>query len=105
VVRLARAERRAVAAAERPEQQHEAQPEPEPSPPPEPRPEPQPAARTAAAPLDHYDDLPEEDVIALLSSLEPADLRILHDYERRHANREGVIGAIESVLARGGTPV
>jgi UDP-glucose 4-epimerase len=115
VDRLSRAERRAEAAAERPEPRPEAQPEPEPSPeaqpepepspPPEPRPAPQPAARTTAAPLDHYDDLAAEEVIALVSSLEPADLRLLHDYERRHAKRQSVIGAIESALARGGTPV
>jgi hypothetical protein len=30
---------------------------------------------------------------------------MLRDYERRHANRARVIGAIESVLARGGSHV
>ncbi|HEY6777436.1 MAG TPA: hypothetical protein VI122_13095, partial [Thermoleophilaceae bacterium] len=59
---------------------------------------------TAQAP-EHYDDLAAEEVIALLPSLSPADLQMLLDYERRHAKRAGVIQAIESVLARGETPV
>jgi UDP-glucose 4-epimerase len=101
VERASRAERRAEAAVERPE--------PQPEPPPEPRPEPQPAPapepRPAATPLDRYDDLAAEEIIALLASLAPADLQMLLDYERSHANRAGVTKAIESVLARGGTPV
>ena len=97
VERASRAERRAEAAVERPEPQ----PEPQPAPPPEPRPEPRPPR----SPLDHYDDLAAEEVIALLPSLSPADLQMLLDYERRHAKRAGVIQAIESVLARGETPV
>jgi UDP-glucose 4-epimerase len=97
VQRASRAERRAEAAVERPEPRPEPQPEPQPEPRPEPRP--------PGTPLDHYDDLAAEEVIALLASLEPADLQMLLDYERRHANRAGVIQAIESVLARGGTPV
>jgi UDP-glucose 4-epimerase len=101
VQRASRAERRAEAAAERPEPQPEPQPEPKPTPPTEPRPEPRPPA----TPLDHYDDLAAEEVIALLASLEPADLQMLREYERRHANRVRVTEAIESVLARGGTPV
>jgi UDP-glucose 4-epimerase len=101
--RASRAERRADAAAGRSEPEpepSEAQPEQGPASPAEPRP----AAPPSGAPLDHYDDLAAEEVIALVASLDPADLQVLHDYERRHANRAGVIGAIESVLARGGTP-
>jgi hypothetical protein len=101
VERASRAERRAQEDVERPAPQPEPQPEPQPAPPPEPRPEPRPPR----APLDHYDDLPAEKVIALLDSLEPADLQSLRDYERRHANRTEVVEAIESVLARGGSPV
>jgi UDP-glucose 4-epimerase len=73
------------------------------------------AARAAAAeagrtrgtgsPVDHYDDLAAEEVIALLGSLERGDLHTLRDYERRHANRVRVLSAIDSVLARGETPV
>jgi len=75
--------------------------QPQPGPPPEPRPEPQPPR----APLDHYDDLPAEGVIAVLGSLEPEQLQMLLDYERRNAGRAEVIEAIESVLARGESPV
>jgi hypothetical protein len=69
-------------------------------------------AREAAAqpkpsgrPVDHYDDLAAEEVIALLASLEHEDLKMLREYERDHANRTRVLSAIESVLARGGSRV
>jgi UDP-glucose 4-epimerase len=52
-------------------------------------------------PVDHYDELAAEEVIALLASLERNDLGALRDYEREHANRARVISAIDSVLARG----
>jgi UDP-glucose 4-epimerase len=57
------------------------------------------------SPVEHYDDLAAEEVIALLASLERDDLQTLRDYERRHANRARVLSAIESVLARRETPV
>jgi UDP-glucose 4-epimerase len=82
------------AAAEHPEPR----PEPVPAPPPEPRPEPVPPH----APVEHYDDLESEEVISLLGSLEPGDLVALRDYERDHRARDGVLGAIDSVLARRG---
>ena len=64
------------------------------------------AARARPArPVEHYDDLAAEEVIALLASLEAEDLRTLKEYERDHANRTRVLSAIDSVLARGGTPV
>jgi UDP-glucose 4-epimerase len=56
-------------------------------------------------PIDHYDELAAEEVIALLASLERDDLGALRDYEREHANRARVISAIDSVLARGGARV
>jgi UDP-glucose 4-epimerase len=59
---------------------------------------------TAQAP-EHYDDLAAEEVIALLASLEHEDLQILREYERDHANRTRVLGAIDSVLARRGSRV
>jgi UDP-glucose 4-epimerase len=62
-------------------------------------------AGPASTPVDHYDDLAAEEVIALLASLEREDLQTLRDYERRHANRARVLSAIESVLARRETPV
>jgi hypothetical protein len=39
-------------------------------------------------------------VIARLASLEREDLDALREYEREHANRAGVISAIDSVIAR-----
>ncbi|HYN90627.1 MAG TPA: NAD-dependent epimerase/dehydratase family protein [Thermoleophilaceae bacterium] len=59
----------------------------------------------AARPVEHYDDLAAEEVIALLASLEHEDLQTLREYERMHANRARVLSAIESVLARGGSRV
>jgi UDP-glucose 4-epimerase len=61
--------------------------------------------RRAGSPVDHYDDLAAEDVIALLGSLVRADLQMLREYERQNANRSRVLSAIDSALARGGTPV
>jgi UDP-glucose 4-epimerase len=52
-------------------------------------------------PIDHYDELAAEEVIARLASLERDDLGALRDYEREHANRARVISAIDSVMARG----
>ncbi|HLM09059.1 MAG TPA: NAD-dependent epimerase/dehydratase family protein [Thermoleophilaceae bacterium] len=57
----------------------------------------------AGTPVEHYDDLAAEEVIALLASLERGDLQTLREYERRHANRARVLTAIESVLARAGS--
>ena len=85
VQRAERAERRAGAAAEESLRRHE---DPAPS-----------------SPVEHYDDLAAEEVIALLASLEREDLQTLREYERRHANRSRVLSAIDSVLARRETPV
>jgi UDP-glucose 4-epimerase len=89
--------------AERPAPVPEPAPEPRPGPPEEPRPEPQPPARPAApAPAlatEHYDDLEANEVVALLPSLERADLELLREHERRHANRATVLEAIEALLA------
>jgi UDP-glucose 4-epimerase len=56
-------------------------------------------------PVEHYDELAAEEVVALLAQLDAADLSALREYERRHANRARVISAIESVLARRGARV
>jgi UDP-glucose 4-epimerase len=61
--------------------------------------------RRIGSPVDHYDDLAAEEVIALLGSLERDDLQTLRDYERRNANRVRVLSAIDSALTRGETPV
>jgi UDP-glucose 4-epimerase len=86
---------RALAGAERtaPERP-EPRPEPEPAPPPEPEP--------PREPVDHYDDLESEEIVAMLGSLDPADLPVLRDYEAGHRARPNVLTAIESVLARSG---
>jgi UDP-glucose 4-epimerase len=59
----------------------------------------------AGQPVDHYDDLAAEEVIALLASLEHDDLQTLRAYERDHANRTRVLSAIDSVMARRGSRV
>jgi UDP-glucose 4-epimerase len=59
----------------------------------------------AGQPVDHYDDLAAEEVIALLASLEHDDLQLLRVYERDHANRARVLSAIDSVLGRRGSRV
>jgi UDP-glucose 4-epimerase len=56
-------------------------------------------------PIEHYDDLAAEEVIAQLASLESGDLGMLREYEREHANRARVISAIDSAIARGGAHV
>jgi UDP-glucose 4-epimerase len=58
------------------------------------------ARRPAGSPVEHYDDLAAEEVIALLASLEREDLQMLREHERTHANRTRVLSAIDSVLAR-----
>ena len=106
--RAKKAERRAREAAERAEAAAERPapgpaPEPRPAPPEEPRPEPQPPARAprlAGAPTDHYDDLEADEVVALLASLERADLDLLREHERKHANRVAVMEAVEALMAR-----
>jgi hypothetical protein len=59
-----------------------------------------PRPRRSRRPVEHYDDLAQEEVIALLGSLDEPDLETLAEYERDHAKRPRVISAIESVLAR-----
>ena len=61
----------------------------------------QPAAVAPSRPVEHYDDLAAEEVIALLASLEPGDLQTLREYEAGNANRARVISAIDSVISRG----
>jgi hypothetical protein len=95
IQRAKKAEQRATAAAEEAIQALASRaPAEQPAPPP-----------PAASPVDHYDDLAAEEVIALLASLERDDLQTLRAYERGHANRARVLTAIESVLARRESPV
>jgi hypothetical protein len=52
----------------------------------------------ASFPITGYDDLTAAQVQSRLSGLTPAELRKVRDYERRHANRKSVLGAIEQKL-------
>jgi UDP-glucose 4-epimerase len=79
-------------------------------PPPEPEPAESEAAEAEPAveeepsadspPVEHYDDLESEEIIALLGSLELGDLDTLADYERGARGRESVLSAIESIRSR-----
>ena len=60
------------------------------------------AAANGGAPVEHYDDLDPDEIVGLLESLEKDDLSALLEYERRHAGRDRVVGAIEGLLARRG---
>lgn len=50
-------------------------------------------------PILGYDELTSAQVQQRLSDLGPAELRKVRDHERRHANRKGVLAAIEKRLA------
>ena len=50
-------------------------------------------------PILGYDDLTAAHVQARLEGLAPAELRKVREYERRHANRKSVLGAIDKSLA------
>ncbi len=50
-------------------------------------------------PITGYDDLTAAQVVERLADLRPAQLRKVRDYERRNANRKGVLRATEKALA------
>jgi UDP-glucose 4-epimerase len=58
-----------------------------------------------SSPVEHYDDLGAEEVIAMLRSLERHDLHTLREYELRNANRARVLSAIDARISHGETPV
>jgi hypothetical protein len=72
------------------------------------RPAAAPARRPAAAkapsraganlPIEGYDNLTVPQIVAHLVSLDPAELRQLRTYEKRHKNRAGVLTRIEGAL-------
>ena len=76
-------------------------PEPPAAPDPAPAPAPPPPAEPPNTAVDHYDDLRAEEIISLLGSLDHTDLVALRAYECEHQARAAVVGAIDSVLARG----
>jgi UDP-glucose 4-epimerase len=57
-----------------------------------------------APPPPDYADLESEEIIALLGELDTAQLERLRDHEAQTAERPSVLAAIESLLARSGTP-
>lgn len=60
--------------------------------------------RPAAPPgPERYDDLRDEEVIALLGSLEPDDLDALLVHERANRGRERIVIALEAMVSRGQT--
>ncbi len=58
------------------------------------------AGLAAGPPVDRYDDLRPDEIVSLISSLEPEALQALRDYENGRHARAAVIGAIDSALAR-----
>jgi UDP-glucose 4-epimerase len=60
------------------------------------------AARSSGGPagLPAYEDLHEEEIIALLDSLEPAQLTELREHERAAGSRQRVLEAIDAALLR-----
>ena len=50
--------------------------------------------------LEHYDDLPADEIVALVESLETRDLLALRDHERAGQGRPRVLAAIDGVLVR-----
>jgi UDP-glucose 4-epimerase len=52
------------------------------------------------APVEHYDDLGDDEIVSLLDSLEDADLDALRNYETEADARPRVLAAIDAVVAR-----
>jgi UDP-glucose 4-epimerase len=59
-----------------------------------------PRAADDGAPIERYDDLEPEEVVALLGSMDSDDLLALRDHERSVAARPRILAAIDGVLAR-----
>jgi hypothetical protein len=57
-----------------------------------------PSRAAAGLPIDDYDNLTVPQIVAHLVSLDPAELRQLRTYEKRHKNRAGVLTRIEGAL-------
>ena len=49
-------------------------------------------------PIDGYDDLTAAQIIGKLDGLSPADLRQVHEYEKKNANRKSVLSAVAKRL-------
>jgi hypothetical protein len=57
-----------------------------------------PSKAAAGLPIDGYDELTVPQIVAHLVSLNPAELRQIRTYEKRHKNRAGVLSRIEGAL-------
>ena len=54
---------------------------------------------TGGLPIPDYDELTAAQITAKLDGLSAADLRTLHEYERKNANRKSVLAALDKRLA------
>ena len=61
---------------------------------------PTPGEATNGSPVERYEDLDADEIVALLDSLEDADLQALRDYESGSGARPRVLAAIDAVVAR-----
>ena len=52
----------------------------------------------AALPIDLYDDLTAAQITSRLDELDPVELRVIEDYEKRNANRKSVLNAVAKHL-------
>jgi UDP-glucose 4-epimerase len=59
-----------------------------------------PAQASNGDPIERYDDLEPDEVVALLGSMDSDDLLALRDHERAAAARPRILAAIDGVLAR-----
>lgn len=57
-----------------------------------------PSKAAANLPIDDYDNLNVAQIVARLANLNPAELRQVRTYEKRHKNRAGVLTRIEGAL-------
>jgi len=60
--------------------------------------------RERPAPIEHYDDLTAAELVPLVRSLAPDDLRTLRRHEESARGRKTVLGAIDQALARAAAP-
>jgi hypothetical protein len=59
---------------------------------------PAPAHGKPEVPIPGYEELSARQAIRRLRELSPAELRLLREYERRHANRQSVLDEIQRAL-------
>lgn len=57
------------------------------------------SSSSGGQPFSGYDDLTAAEITKRVKDLTPAQLRKVRDYEKAHANRKSVVGAVEKKLA------